>query len=598
MRFFIALSCILFAAFIVMPVMAEESIGVIATEPVVTLTETHVTTTVPTPEHTKEPTTEPTKVITREITTEPTREPTREHTTETTREPTSIPTTSTGPRVGWISILSTPSGATVSLDGKTVGFTPVSGTEVGSGISHTVRITMEGYEPYETRVTVNPGEESGVDATLKAIATPTPTPSPAPTIIGAGKGWIRVHANVDGATVSFDSLSSGCTISGGSCSVEVGTTSTPFKTFTVQKPGYAIYKGQVTAWPMEGETVDLYATLNPSPTTGTVQVSSYPNGAVATLDGGNWQYTTATFSPVSAGTNHYVQISMNGYQTYATTIYVTAGETAYVSASLVPVTPQPSTGSLRVKTYPAGADIYLDGRYAASTPATLPGLASGTHSLRLQKAGYDEYLRTFTITAGQRTTEDYTFSRSPSGVGSVEVTSTPPGATVFLDGNYMGLTPPGDYLDLTSLAVGPHTITLRMTDYEDYTQTSYIGDGKIVTINAQLTPASSGQGTDTTGEITVVSSPSGANLFLDNAFRGITPLTLSDIPQGSHVVTARLAGYADATETVTVTGGRTTPVALGLASAETTTAAKSPLTMGSLLLGLVIVSVVIALKKR
>jgi len=592
------LMCILLIAICVLPVLAAETTGTVTTEPTiihgVTREETTVTTIVPTKEPTTEPTKETTTVRTPEPTTEPTKERTTEPTKEPTTEPTTIPTTSSAPRVGWITIISTPSGASVSLDGKTVGITPVTGTEVGAG-SHSLRITKDGYEPYEKSVTVSSGEQSAVDATLTEIVTPTPTPTPTPTQspIGAGKGWVRINANVDGASAALGSET--CTISGGSCSIMVGTTSTPVRTFTVQKSGYSEYAGTINTWPKEGETVDVYATLNPVTSTGSLQVTSYPSGAVATLDGGNWQYTPAQFTSVSAGTNHYVQISQNGYQTYAATVYVSAGETAYVSATLDPV--QPSTGSLWVATNPSGADIYVDGRYMAASPNTISNLALGTHTLRMHKAGYDEYLRTFSITAGQRTTVDYTFTPQSASFGSIEVASTPAGATLFLDGNYMGLTQSGDYFDLTSLVPGTHTITLRMTDYREYTQTVYVRGGTVETINAQLVPVTPGPVADTTGQITVVSSPPGANLYLDNVFKGITPLTLSDIPQGSHVVMAEQAGYAEATQTITVTGGQTTPVALGLIEATATTA-KTPLTVLPVILGLILVGGAISFRKK
>jgi len=599
MKFSPYLMCILLLTVCVLPVLAAEPTVTVTTEPAiihgVTREETTVTTTVPT----KEPTTEPTKKVTTVPTKEPTAEPTKSPTTEPTKVPTTIPTTSSAPKVGWITIVSTPSGASVSLDGKTVGVTPITGTEVGAGIAHTLRITKEGYEPFEKSVSVSSGEQSAVDATLTEIVTPTKTPTPTPTAtqspIGGGKGWIRVNANVDGASAALGSEA--CTITGGSCSIMVGTTTTPVKSFTVQKSGYAEYAGPITTWPKEGETVDVYATLNPVASTGTLQVSSYPSGAVATLDGGNWQYTPAQFSSVSAGTNHHVQISMNGYETYAATVYVSAGETAYASATLVPVTPYPSTGSLGVATSPAGADIYVDGRYMAASPNTITNLAPGTHTLRMHKAGYDEYLRTFSITAGQRTMVDYTFTPQSSSFGSIEVASTPAGATLFLDGNYMGQTQPGDYFDLTSLVPGTHTITLRMTGYQEYTQTVYVRGGTVETINAQLVPVTPGPVADTTGQITVVSSPPGANLYLDNVFKGITPLTISDIPQGSHVVMAQMGGYAEATQTVTVTGGQTTPVALGLIEATATTAAKTPLTVLPVILGLILVGGAAVLRK-
>ena len=563
-----------------------------------------------------------TQEIIRGVTLEPAKEPTTEiivpptslHiVTETPEKPVTMPTekevTTTeppGPQVGWLTILSTPSEAEVTVDGNAAGVTPITGRELGAG-THAIRITMAGYEPYQTEKELRAGEQGAVDATLTPVpvtpvpttrattrVTEVPTTSPPAPCIGCDKGWIRVNCNVNGATVSYDDLSSGCTISGGSCDTEVGTTSTPFRTFTVQKPGYKLFTGSVTSWPAKGGTVNLYATLNPEPTPsyGNIQVTSHPSGAVVTLDGGSWQYTPATFTSVSAGASHSLQISMSGYQPYGTSAYVTAGQTATVNAYLVPNTPYPQTGSLTIVTAPKGADIYVDGNYIAESPYVVTNLAPGSHTLRLHKAGYDEYSSLVTIVSGQQTPLSYTFTPQQMTVGSIEVASTPAGSSLYLDGNYMGQTPSGSYFDLTSILPGYHTILIRLTDYRDYTQTVYVKGGQVATVNAQLTPNGPSPTPDTTGEILVVSTPAGAELFLDNTFRGITPTTLSDIPAGSHVVMARLAGYADATQTVTVTGGKITPVALGLTGIPTTT--KTPLTIIPVMGAFTIIGIVLA----
>jgi len=294
-----------------------------------------------------------------------------------------------------------------------------------------------------------------------------------------------------------------------------------------------------------------------------------------TLDGGSWQYTPATFTAVSAG-SHSLQITLSGYQPYGTSAYVAAGRTASVNAYLVPTPPQPRTGSLTVVTSPRGADIYVDGNYIAESPYTVTGLAPGSHTLRLHKAGYDEYLTSVTVSAGQQTPVSVTFTPQHAAVGSIEVASTPAGSSLYLDGNYAGQTPVGGYFDLTSVLQGTHTIVIRHTDFQDYTQSVYVQGGNVVTVNAVLSPNAPSPVPDTTGQIIVVSTPAGAELFLDNTFRGITPVTLSDIPAGSHVVMARQAGYTDASQTVTVTGGQSIPVALGLAEIPVTT--KAPLT--------------------
>jgi len=501
------------------------------------------------------------------------------------------------PDIGWVSITSTPSAASVELDGRAIGVTPVAGYELGAGTSHTVRISMEGYEPYSRSITVRAGEQAPVDATLKKIPVPTTEPTVIPTRqpIGGGKGWFQVSANVNGATVSFDGSSAGCTITAGSCTSEVAVTGTPFRTFTVQAPGYAVYTGQVTSWPLDGETVHLYATLNPVQTFGSIVVSSYPSGAVVYLDGREWHYTPATFTSVSAGAGHTVQVSMSGYQTYTTTVYVPAGTQVPVNANLVPAPQQ--TGSLSVTSTPNGADVYIDGRYWSSTPAVIPGLAPGSHTVRVHKAGYDEFITTVTVYAGQRTPVPVTFSPSPPDVGSIEVSSDPAGASLFLDGHYMGLTRSSEPSDLTSVRPGLHTVQLTLDDYQTYTQTVQVTAGNVMSISARLTPVSPGPVKDTTGAIAVTSSPGGANVFLDNAFRGITPITLSDVPDGSHVVLVRIDGYVDQTRTVTVTGTSVTPVTVNLAEIVPT-ATKSAAGVIPALFGILVVGIFAALRRR
>ena len=46
--------------------------------------------------------------------------------------------TATPAQVGWVTIASTPMGASVTMDGKALGVTPVAGIEISSGTSHSV----------------------------------------------------------------------------------------------------------------------------------------------------------------------------------------------------------------------------------------------------------------------------------------------------------------------------------------------------------------------------------------------------------------------------------------------------------------------------
>lgn len=58
-----------------------------------------------------------------------------------------------------------------------------------------------------------------------------------------------------------------------------------------------------------------------------------------------------------------------------------------------------------------------------------------------------------------------------------------------------------------------------------------------------------------TGSLNIYSSPTGADIYLDGSYQGVTPLTISDIPVGSHTITAKKTGYDDLSKTVTVQAG-------------------------------------------
>ena len=83
--------------------------------------------------------------------------------------------------------------------------------------------------------------------------------------IGGNQGWITVNCNVNGATVSFNNQVVGV-ITQGTLTVPVYTTGTPYQTYTVSMNGYLPYTAALTSVPAPGQTITLYATLNPAPT--------------------------------------------------------------------------------------------------------------------------------------------------------------------------------------------------------------------------------------------------------------------------------------------------------------------------------------------
>ncbi|MCX6698412.1 MAG: PEGA domain-containing protein [Methanomicrobiales archaeon] len=293
-----------------------------------------------------------------------------------------------------------------------------------------------------------------------------------------------------------------------------------------------------------------------SSTLGEISVSSTPYGARIYLDGADTGYNTpATLTELSVG-SHSLILKKSGYADYTTSATVTAGQMASVSATL---TPQQTTGSLKVTTTPSGATIVLDGINKGTTPATLTGISAGSHAIILKKSGYADYTTSATVTAGQTASVSATLTPQQT-TGSLSVTSTPTGATIVLDGINKGTTP----ATFTGVSTGSHALVLKKSGYADYSASVTVTAGQTASVTATLSTQ------QTTGSLSVSSTPSGATIVLDGINKGTTPTTLNGITAGSHAIILKKSGYADYSASVTVTAGQTASISATLGGQQAT----------------------------
>jgi serine/threonine-protein kinase len=88
------------------------------------------------------------------------------------------------PKRAFINVTSTPSGASVLIDGKPVGDTPVERFRAQPG-SRSVVVQMEGYQPWETSIDLKAGASESIEAALEPIEVPPP-PEPEPPEVQVG----------------------------------------------------------------------------------------------------------------------------------------------------------------------------------------------------------------------------------------------------------------------------------------------------------------------------------------------------------------------------------------------------------------------------
>lgn len=447
-----------------------------------------------------------------------------------------------------------------------------------------------------TKPTTEPTTVKTTEPTTRSTTVPTSIETTVVTItVGNEKGWIDVYCNVDGAAVYFGSTYEG-QISGGMLSVAVATTGTPIKTITVSKSGYQSWSGTLSAMPEANQHVSVYATLNPVTSTGSMYVQSSPSGAAIYLNGNFQGYSPMTLSGLSPAT-YTMKATLSGYSPDTSLVTVYSGQTA-TYYPVLQSSPQPrQTGSVYITSSPSSASVYIDGSYYGKTPMTV-SLYPGSHQVVLKLAGYNDYSTSVWVNAGQ--TQSLPVTMSTAIYGSITV-NTVPYAKVYMDSVLLGTANSAGVFQQTGITAGNHLFKVTASGYNDWMNTIYVQANTVTVIAATLTPTGiSPTPTQATGGLMIASSPSGADTYIDDLYRGITPVTVTDLTAGTHTIRISATGYVDYSATTTVTSGQTTPLAITLSAAPTPTPTKSPAPEPALVIGSLaaVLGVCIYIKRR
>jgi len=381
---------------------------------------------------------------------------------------------------GWIQINCNVDGASVSFDGVYQGLTSGGSLTVPvytTGAPFTsFTVDKAGYTSYSGALTMpSEGQTLTFYATLNPIATPTPAP---PTNYGS----ISVSSSPPGAQIYFNGNYRG-TAPLAIYRVYPGT-----YTITADLYGYGTYTAATTVY--AGSQSTVLCQMTALQTYGSLYVISDPTGSNVYLDSIYKGTTPVTLDNLASGT-HIVQLDHFGYYDWKSTVNVPVGGTSTVSGTLNPM-PAGSTGWVYVSSSPGGASVSIDGKAMGQTPASgalrLSNVATGDHTVTLSLAGYQQYSTTTNVVSN--TVSEVSVILPPdttsSGQGSLSVSSTPAGANVFLDNNFVGVTP----FTLPGVSAGSHTVTIQLGGYQDFSTQAQVNAGATSTVAAALSPGS------------------------------------------------------------------------------------------------------------
>lgn len=264
-----------------------------------------------------------------------------------------------------------------------------------------------------------------------------------------------------------------------------------------------------------------------------------------------------------------VAISKGGYNTDNEVQSVYNDTT--VKYYITPTPPTITVGSINFVSVPVGAEIYIDTGAPGvlvdtkqTTVAVVANINAGPHKWALKFTGFNDANGDVVVPSGSATDVYVSLSPATPISGSLNISSTPEGAEVYIDNQDQNLTSSGATI-IDNIPPGKHSLKLTNDGYQDYITVFSIVAGTTTHLNPTLVPVA------TIGSLDISTDPSGARIFIDDLDTGYaTPSTINNldsvknsVPNGtplSHTYKVTLKGYKDISGKFNIIAGKTTTV--------------------------------------
>ena len=258
------------------------------------------------------------------------------------------------PLPGTVSLVTTPAGAAVTMDGLFLGHTPLNDIVLEAG-RYELAASLQRFQPWQNQIdVVGRSQSQTVQIALVpdwAHVTFSSTPS-------------EVFAAIDSEPTAMTAR--GLEVLSGEHEL------------TLSAPGFmpATLPLQIVA----GIDQDL-GTITLTPADATLTLDSSPTGAGVTLDGA-FAGLTPLIVPLSPDDTHTIRVSKAGFRTSNLSLALARGDTAERSITL-----EPELGEVRFVTEPPGANILINGQAVGTGSQTL-SLPAVAQRIEIALPGY------------------------------------------------------------------------------------------------------------------------------------------------------------------------------------------------------------------
>lgn len=286
--------------------------------------------------------------------------------------------------------------------------------------------------------------------------------------------------------------------------------------------------------------------------TASITIISNPKGAIAYLNGQEKGKTPLTINKIPQ-MEYNIKLVKEGFKIYEEIIKVKhktriektliplPPKIKYVVQKPIPTPPKPiKFGKISISSTPKGAQVYIDGVLQRKlTPMNINKIKTGLYKIKLVKRDYQPFESKLKIIEGETT---YINAKLELCFGSLFINSTPPGATVYLNGEEKGKTP----LVISNLRPWQaYQLRVSLFKHDDWTANVFVDPQVNERIEVNLRPKPE-------GFIYVTSIPSSSFVYLDDELIGKTPLRNFPLQPGDYALKVVQPGYLSQTKRITL----------------------------------------------
>ncbi len=356
-----------------------------------------------------------------------------------------------------LSIHSEPEGATVMINHKQRGATPLTLTDLPAG-RYLVHLKKEGFNDAFETVAIQPG----ITCDVKMVLMPE-------------QGLLLVASEPAGAEVTSKGVSLGST------PLLVTSLRPGEHRLSIALPGFQTKEIDITlsGRTPQKESVTLVAD------SGTLAITSEPTGSEVLINGITRGTTPCEIDRIPGGSVK-LEVKQSGYTPHIRDIALAAGEKQQVSIELTPL-----PGTLNIVSIPSGARVYIGNEFKGESPFTIADAVPGSYRVRVEMPGHTPVARDIEIAKGTAITEEFRLTRN---TGILSIITAPAGATILVDGKKAGITVAGkndtsavsNPLAVEDITAGEHAVEIVRKGYAPQKRTITINQDQTTTLQIKL----------------------------------------------------------------------------------------------------------------